>query len=400
MGCRATTRLTFRMRLTLAFAALALGAGALIIALLYLFMRFVPTYLITAVEVGAEGPGGELNEVSPQSTFSQTGPAADDGGIVITDAASILETLLWAGILILVVMAVIAGWVGWVVAGRIMRPLRRIRDAAKSAGEGRLDHRIGLDGPDDEVRDLAETFDHTLDRLEKAFTAHQRFASNAAHELRTPLTATKVLLDVAASHPGDVDHADVFARIEQNNTRSIGLIQALLDLTALEATSLTLEPVDLATIAESVANGLDSVEMVRERSIDSVIAAAAAPVRAEPVLLTLLVENLAHNAVRHNDARGLVSISTGTDAQSSWIKVENTGAILTETEIQQIVEPLYRGRDGDRGGYGLGLTIARTIAESHDTLLELTPREGGGLIATVRLPSLSAAPAMLAGSPS
>lgn len=397
MARLAATGVTFRMRLTLAFAALALGAGALIIALLYLFMRFVPTYLIATVD--KDGTGGELSEVSPRPTFGETGATAGDGGIVITDVASILETLLWAGILILIVMAVIAGWVGWVIAGRVMRPLQRIRDAAKSAGEGRLDHRIGLDGPDDEVRDLAETFDHTLDRLEKAFTAHQRFASNAAHELRTPLTATKVLLDVAAAHPGDVDYAGVLAQIEQNNTRSIGLIQALLDLTALEAASLSFESVDLATIAESVGGGLRSAGAVG-RSAAPAISATAAPVRAEPVLLTLLVENLAHNAVRHNDDRGLVSISTGSDARDSWIRVENTGALLTDAEVQQIVEPLHRGRNGDREGYGLGLTIARTIAESHDALLELTPREGGGLIATVRLPSRSAAPAMLAASPS
>lgn len=382
-------RLTFRWRLTLAFGGTAFGAGALVITLLYLFMRYVPTYFIASAV--PTDPSEGFHDAMPLSTVE---PAVPVGGaesvtaasaFAITDVASILDALLWGGIAILVLLAAIAAVVGWIVAGRMLRPLARIGDAAHRAGEGALDHRIALEGPRDEIRDLADTFDRTLDRLERAFTAHERFAANAAHELRTPLAATKTLLDVAAAHPGAVDPGEVIEEVRRNNDRSIGLVQALLNLTSIESAALVREEVDLAALAAT------ALASVRPGAVDAVLSRGEARTSADRALLDLLVVNLVHNAVRHNDERGVVLIATGADGGRAWLRVENTGPVVRPEEIDKLTEPLYRSRRAAGAGHGLGLAIARSVAEVHRADLLLAPRPGGGLVVVLRMPERSAA---------
>ncbi|MDR6868022.1 two-component system sensor histidine kinase VanS [Microbacterium resistens] len=383
-------RLTFRWRLTLAFGAIAFGAGTLVIALLYLYMRFVPTYMITSL------PSEVPDDPKLQGLASAAPTVPSEGIAGLTDAswmpaatvsirgvADLLETLLWAGIAILVVLTVLAGWAGWAVSGRMMRPLAQIGEAAHRAGEGSLDHRIALGGPNDEIRDLADTFDHTLDRLQRAFTAHERFASNAAHELRTPLTATKTLLDVARAHPGAVDGEMLLERVRQNNDRSIELVQALLALTSVEAGAHSSEPVDLSALARDAVRRVAEAEGARGTDLDPVLTLAPAWTEAEPVLAALLVDNLVQNAVRHNDERGLIRISTGPAGDRVRLRVENTGPLIPRDEVVKLTEPLYRARRDAGGGYGLGLAMARSVAEVHGAELRLEPRDGGGLIVTV-----------------
>lgn len=372
-------RLTYRWRLTIAFGAIAFGAGALVITLLYLFMRYVPTYLIADAEPIAGVP------VTPAPAPSA--PIVPDSvpatAFPITDAASILETLLWAGVAILVLLSALAAWGGWIVAGRMLKPLARIGVAAHRAGEGALDHRISLQGPHDEIRDLADTFDHTLDRLQRAFTAHERFAANAAHELRTPLTATKTLLDVARAHPDAVDQDAMLERIRRNNDRSIDLVQTLLALTSIEASQLSCSRIDLADLVREAVDRLDAL-----RDDDPVLSVHLdpAPIEAEPVLAALVVENLVQNAVRHNDERGIVRISTMRDGDQVLLHVENTGSVIAADEIPLLTEPLHRARRAAGGGHGLGLAIVQSVAEAHDAELLLVSRSDGGLIATVTFP--------------
>lgn len=368
-------RPTIRWRLTLAFGGIAFGTGTLIIAALYLFMRYVPTYIASQ----------DVDGVTPQRvTAGPTLPSVPTEGLSetlrITDVSTILDTLLWAGIGILIVMTALAGLAGWIVSGRMVRPLARIAEAAKHAGEGRLDHRIALDGPQDEIRDLAETFDRTLDRLERAFSAHERFAANAAHELRTPLTATKTLLDIARAHPGSVDSGAVLEQIAQSNDRSISTVQALLALTSVEAARIGTSPVDLAAVTTAAAERVVPAGFPAELSI------SPAEIEADELLIVTLLDNLMTNAVRHNDERRVLTISTGTDAGGPWVSIENSGPELAPDELAKLTEPLYRTRRSSAPGHGLGLAIARTIADAHSARLDLAARDGGGLIASVRFP--------------
>lgn len=364
-----------RLRLTFAFGAIAFGSGALIIAALYLFMRFVPTYIMNRTPSVTElraNPPSEVKPALPRDELSST--------LQIVDVSSILDTLLWAGIGILLVMTALACWAGWIVSGRMVRPLARIADAARRAGEGRLDHRIALAGPQDEIQDLADTFDRTLDRLERAFSAHERFAANAAHELRTPLTATKTLLDIARSHPEALDPETLVEQIGRNNDRSIGMVQALLELTSVEAARIDTTACDLAETVRDLAARRIPPAYEPDLRLEPV------RVQAEPVLLSTLIENLLVNAVRHNDARGVISVSTGADAERSWLRVENTGERLGEAELEKLTEPLYRTQRTAAPGYGLGLAITRSIAEAHGATLGFAARAEGGLIATVVFP--------------
>ncbi|WP_344032933.1 HAMP domain-containing sensor histidine kinase [Leucobacter iarius] len=367
-------RLTVRRRLTVAFGAIAFGSGALIIAALYLFMRFVPTYITAGGTPPPEGGTGDFGRAKPAVPGGNLSDA-----LQITEVSAILDTLLWAGIAILLVISALASWVGWVVSGRMVRPLARIAEAAKRAGDGRLDHRIALTGPQDEIQDLADTFDRTLDRLERAFSAHERFAANAAHELRTPLTATKTILDIARAHPGSVDAATVFEQIGRNNDRSIGTVQALLDLTSAEAARIETESVDLSELLETV------VARAVPEAISPVLRLRPTTVQADPLLLETLVENLVQNAVRHNDERGLLEISTNGSVHA-WLRIENTGPEIAEDELARLTEPMYRARRSNAPGNGLGLAIARSIAEAHSAELTLAARPGGGLIAELTLP--------------
>lgn len=360
--------LTFRWRLTLAFGSIAFGAGTVIVGLLWLFMRFVPTYLIA--EFSNPDPSVIDIPVLPPSDQDSEAFAA----FPITDVADLLETLLWAGAAILLVISALAGLAGWIISGKMLTPLAAIGAAAKRAGEGALDHRIQLGGPRDEIRDLADTFDSTLDRLERAFTAHERFAMNAAHELRTPLTATKTLLDIARAHPDAVDHTAALAQLQENNDRSIGTVEALLSLTSTEASQLAPKEIDLLLAAQTAIDRLNSAA-----TNQITLSGNHSLVSADPVMLELLFNNLLQNAVRHNDSRRTVTLTVDRSDDGGWFRIENTGPRIQDDEVAKLTEPLYRSQRSARDGYGLGLTIVRSIADAHNAELTITARREGGL---------------------
>ncbi|MFD5063574.1 sensor histidine kinase [Streptomyces sp. NPDC058394] len=361
-------RLTARMKLTLTYALFVVVAGAFTLAVIYLAMRFVPNYPLTAAN-----PRDESGAPSRQE---------------------ILQTLLEASGLTLLLLALVGVVGGWFIAGRVLRPLQDITRAAGRAADGSLDHRIGLIGPRDEFTDLSDTFDTMLARLQRSFDAQQRFAANASHELRTPLAINRTMLDVATADPDGQDYPRLVARLRETNQRGIEVTDALLQLSALDHTPPTTQPLDLADTAE------EALDLVREEAWTRGITVSTdirpAPATGDGVLLRQLTLNLLHNALRHNlPTGGSLTLSTDPDPAhpgQAVLTVTNTGPLLPDT-VDHLTEPFLRGsgrlaeKDPTRRGHGLGLAIVAGIVRAHHGDLTLTSNPGGGLTARVSLPS-------------
>ncbi|PRX97795.1 sensor histidine kinase [Allonocardiopsis opalescens] len=384
-----------RARLTLTYASLTVLTGLAMLAAVYVFMRYVPTYAIEA-SVGATGtaefqrapasplpaPSGSARPFQPTETV----PALS---LQIASADDVLNTLLLFSALALVLIGALGAWISWVAAGRMLRPLRRIHETAVLAGAGRLDQRVRLRGPDDEFAQLAASFDTMLDRLSGSLHAHQRFAANASHELRTPLATTKAMLDVARADPGGQDVAALTERLLETNQRSIETVDALLDLAEIGQSPLDPGPVDLAgPVREALAEvGPEAAEAkVRIES-----AAGTALVAGEAVLLRRMATNLLLNAVRHNRPGGRVELSCGpAEAGGAVLTVVNTGPVVPPEKLALLAEPFFRagGRASAPGGrgHGLGLALVQSIVAAHGGSLRLAGRPEGGLAVTVALP--------------
>jgi two-component system sensor histidine kinase VanS len=273
---------------------------------------------------------------------------------------------------------------GWLLAGRMLAPLDRITDATRVAATGSLSHRIHLPGRQDEFRELADAFDAMLARLEAHVAEQQRFAANASHELRTPLAVTQTLLDVARKDP-ERDNGELVERLHAVNTRAIDLTEALLVLSRADQRSFAREDVDLSLIAEEAAETL--LPLAEERGVTIETSGDVAPTLGSYALLLQMTTNLVQNAIVHNlPEQGSVWVTTGADPVT--LTVENTGEQLTPQLVSTLAEPFQRGRRirTDHAGVGLGLAIVASIAEAHEGTLTLTPRPGGGLRASVRLP--------------
>jgi two-component system sensor histidine kinase VanS len=360
-------RVSARLRLALSYAAMTVLGGLITIIGIYLVLRFVPDYPLTSV-----GP-------------------RDSPGIValrreIVASLALVLTLVLAGLALVGLVA------GWIIAGWVLRPLQRINDAAEIAATGRLDQPIQLTGRNDEFRQLADTFDHMLDRLHDAFSTQERFAANASHELRTPLSVMATMLDVARANPAGQDYPELVGRLRQTNARAIGLTEALLRLSDANAISAASEPADLAAIAAEALE--DFAGETAHRGIAWSIDLRPAPVRGDPALLARMVSNLVQNAIRHNRESRAASIATWHDPRSrvTTLCLENDGPTYTPEVAARLAEPFLRGggrtrSGGEQGGYGLGLAMVERIATLHSGTLTIVPREGGGLIVSVELPA-------------
>jgi two-component system sensor histidine kinase VanS len=309
----------------------------------------------------------------------------------VTSRGELRDAMLWASAGSLAGLAVVGLGGGWLLAGWILRPLEDINEAARIAATGRLDHRIRLADRSDEFGQLADNFDHMLERLHDAFLNQERFAANASHELRTPLAVTATMLDVAQAEPeGHYDPA-LLERLQSTNNRAIELTEALLRLSDANAVTAVFEPVDLAALAGAVFEDRDAEAKRRRVRLQANL--EAAPSAGDPALLRQLVGNLVENALRHNRPEGEAWLSTHVDAASSRavLRVENSGPAYTAEAAAQLVQPFLRGagrtasENGDRG-YGLGLALVARIVSVHDGDLSISPRAGGGLVATVALP--------------
>ncbi|MFL5875865.1 MAG: sensor histidine kinase [Solirubrobacteraceae bacterium] len=280
---------------------------------------------------------------------------------------------------------------GWLLAGHMLAPLTRITDATRTAANGSLSHRIELKGRQDEFRELADSFDTMLARLEAHLAEQQRFAANASHELRTPLAITQTLLDVARND-GNRDNGELVDRLHDVNSRAIDLTEALLLLSRADQRSFGREPVDLSLIAEEATETLLPLAEKRGLTIDT--SGGTTPTIGSHALLLQLTTNLLHNAIVHNlPEQGSVWVTTSVHPTSTVLTVENTGEKLSPKVAATLAEPFQRGTKRirtDHAGVGLGLAIVKSITQAHDGTLTLTPRAAGGLRVAVQLPAAPA----------
>jgi two-component system, OmpR family, sensor histidine kinase VanS len=350
-----------RAKLTLSYVGFLMVAGVLMLAAVWVVvLRYIPD--------------GALSHMHPSWWFvvDRSDPLNGFGSIAVI----VLACLLLFGLV-----------GGWLLAGRMLAPLTRITDATRTAATGSLAHRIRLPGRNDELRELADSFDAMLARLEAHVAEQRRFAANASHELRTPLATTRTLLEVARKDPC-CDTSELVERLHAVNARAIDLTEALLVLSRTDQRSFGREHVDLSLLADEATETLLPVAEKRGVTIES--SGDATATNGSPALLLQMTTNLVHNAIVHNLPRqGTVWVTTSVHAEGVALTVENTGEQLTPQLVSTLAEPFQRGTErirADHAGVGLGLAIVESITRAHDGTLTLTPRAGGGLCVTVQLP--------------
>jgi signal transduction histidine kinase len=356
---------TVRARLTALYAALFLATGAVLLGVSY--------WLVADLFAGAlpsDATRQALAELRTQYALALAG-------------ATLVSVAL-----------------GWLVAGRVLAPLSRVTAAAKRVSEDRLGERIALEGPHDELRELADTFDGMLDRLSAAFAAQRRFVANASHELRTPLTVIRTEVEVAlADEQASVEELRAMGEAVRAATLQCErLIDGLLTLARSESGLLARgDRVDLGAAAEAVAQVAGEAQALGVR-VEVHAAAGAATVAGDAPLVGRLVANLVENGVRHNRRGGWVRVQVEHDRGRAVVRVENSGEVISPATAQRLLEPFQRVTRRADGGAGLGLSIVRTVAAAHGGQVVLAPRADGGLVATVALP-LSDTPAPAARPP-
>ncbi len=390
-------RSTIRVWLTLLYAAAFFLAGAVLVAVMYISMRAALDRQVTArADTTEHVPASATTEPGSQQAAHQAQKALL--AQFARDRDDTLNTLLVASLVALGAVGVTAGGFGWLLAGRALRPLQQITATARRVADRSLHERIALDGPHDEIKDLADTFDAMLERLDRSFDSQRRFVANASHELRTPLTINRTLIEVAL----DDSRANEALRqlgstLLAVNQRHERLIDGLLTLASSEQGVADPTPADLADIARHVST--ESQAAARAAGIEIHADLRPAPVTGDPVLLERLAQNLVDNAIRYNvPARGEITMITGTAGDRAHLTVENTGPPVPPYEVPALFEPFRRLRATERladsaaasspgRGAGLGLSIVRSVAHTHGGDVHATPRQDGGLIVQVRLPA-------------
>ena len=359
--------LSVRLKLTLSYAGFLMVAGSLLLAAVWVFLlRYVPDRMM----------------IIPGSTDV---PLADGVFPIRSRLLHVFAPRAAAVMTFLLVFGLVGGWL---LAGRMLAPLRQITDATRMVAKGSLAHRIRLPGRRDEFRELADSFDTMVERLDAHVAEQQRFAANASHELRTPLAITQTLLDVARrEHARDI--GELLERLHAVNSRAIDLTEALLLLSRADQRSFTRKRVDVSLIAEEATETL--VPLAEKHGVTLESTGEMTPTIGSPALLLQMTTNLVHNAIVHNvPEQGTVWVTTGIRSNSAVLTVENTGDILTPQAVSRFVEPFQRGAERIRthhAGVGLGLAIVDSIVKAHDGSLTLAPRPAGGLRVEVRLPA-------------
>jgi signal transduction histidine kinase len=382
---------TFRVRLALLFAALFLAAGAALLGITYGLVASLPVKvppltpaqakLAFACKVGQAGP---LPSGKCARALSVVG--AHEAAIGQRDQT--LAHLLAYSLVALGIMTVVSGGVGWLLAGRVLRPVSSITAAARRASEQHLGERLELTGPHDELRELGDTFDQMLERLDAAFASQRRFVADASHELRTPLTVMRTAIEVTMAKPARTpEQLEVMAaKVARSAAQAEALIDALLTLAASEQAPASPELVDLATVAEDAVDSAAARARDLGLQVDTDLAAASAS--GNRLLLERLAGNLVDNAVRHNIRGGWVAIRTGTSDGQARFEIANSGAVIPEELVSSLFEPFRRveERTSIRDGAGLGLAIVRSIGTAHGAAVEAHSLPAGGLRVVVALP--------------
>jgi len=370
------TRWPVRVRLTILYAGAFLAAGVVLVAVTYwLVSQSLSQPIEHRLDLRAHPPGVDLE-------FMETAREAVDAY-----RSEALSSLLTWSLLALAGALVVAVGLGWVLAGRALRPLRQVTETANRVADRSLHERIAFNGPADEVKELADTIDAMLERLDRSFGAQRRFVANASHELRTPLAVNRTLLEVAL---GDPDVSDDLKRLAPTlltaNKRSELLVEGLLALARSEHEVTERAPLDLADLA-AVAVEQEQPEALK-RGITVSTDLHPAPVAGSPVLVELLTANLVQNAVRHSPPGAEAIVRTGLRDDHSILEVVNPGRVLRQYEVDGMFEPFRRGEGRTTSrGVGLGLSIVRSVAQAHDGHVSAHPRDGGGLVVRVELPA-------------
>ncbi|WP_413099799.1 sensor histidine kinase [Streptomyces sp. Inha503] len=387
------SRLPFRARLTAAFSALFLIAGIALLAFVVLLARRGTQQQAQGLSVTyGNVPGGPAASLElarptrPDLTPRAPGDVAMfqkiDQTVQAVQDTALRQMVLWSAVGLLA-MALLAGVLGWWLAGRALRPVASMTETARRISEQNLHQRLALTGPDDELHRLADTFDTMLDRLEKSFESQRRFVANASHELKTPLTVQRTSLQVGLADPLPEGLADVREDLLTANHEAEQLINGLLLLARSDRGLERTETMDVAAIIRLVSAGLTSLATKNGVRIDlDADTPLAAP--GDPVLLRHLLTNLIRNAIQYNHRGGHVRIRL--DAPT--VTVTNTGPHVSPDQIPDLFEPFHR-LGGDRTattGHGLGLSIAHSIAKAHHATLTAHPGTEGGLTLTLRFP--------------
>lgn len=369
------SRWPVRVRLTTLYAAAFLAAGIVLVGTTYWLVA-------QSLDQHLDSPHTTESHAGYDAEMAQTAQQA-----ITTYRSETLNSLLTWSMFALVGALVLAVALGWVLAGRALRPLHRITETANRIADRSLHERIALTGPDDEVKELADTIDEMLERLDRSFDAQRRFVANASHELRTPLAVNRTMLEVAVGNPEISDDLKGLApRLLTTNERSERMVEGLLILARSEQEIIEPAANDLAAVASVV------IEQLQHEAVEHSVAVTtdlrAAPITGSQVLIERLAVNLVQNALRHSPPHSEAIVRTGRRETFSFLQVENPGPVLHLGEIDELFEPFRRGngRTSSRG-VGLGLSIVRSVARAHGGTVSARPRHDGGLIVDVKLPT-------------
>ena len=391
-----------------------LACGAAVLALTYLLYRHIVHFSQSLPAMHVSGPpgGGSLvekaaaaravavqaqvnaalqeasNNPAVRAVLQQAKRAGDQAALGQIDYDK--RQLLIASAIALAVIAVAAAAIGWLIAGRVLRPLSTITAAARRISASSLHERLALHGPDDELKELADTLDSLFARLEASFDAQRRFAANASHELRTPLTRERTLLQVTLADPAATTGTwqAVSRELLASNAEQERLIEALLTLASSEGGPGQREPLDLAAITSAALAAARPAISRLGLNVQADIQPAI--LDGDPLLVQQLVANLIDNAVRHNIPGGDIQVTTRTSSGHAVLSVTNSGQVIPPAEVDRLFQPFQRlgPRPARRdGGHGLGLSIVRAIATAHGATITAEPRPGGGLAIDVTFPA-------------
>ena len=398
---RRGARRPVRLRLTLVYSGLFLAAGVVLLVVTYgLVAQSLSTtpppvvtspkasqYLSQALQLCKAENLDPVAMAKCENNAEQSLNGVSKASLA-DQRSRTLAHLLDYSLAALAAIALASTWLGWIVAGRALRPVHAITAAARRASEENLGERIALTGPDDELKELADTFDAMLGRLDAAFASQRRFVANASHELRTPLTVMRTAIDVTLAKPGRTPAQLEAMAVEVRHAadRAEALIEALLTLARSDRGAGPTEPLDVAVLAE---DALDTAApAIRAHPVSVQASLEPAPALGDPVLVERLVTNLIDNAIRHNVPDGWVQVATGTRAGMAFIDVANSGPLIPAELGPSLFEPFRRlsDRAGSPDGTGLGLSIVRSVAIAHRGHATARPLPAGGLEVSVSLP--------------
>jgi signal transduction histidine kinase len=392
--------MTIRLRLTLVYGGLFLCSAAALLAITYVLVnhQYTGNFFISsghAAVVHFRGTGTVVTKEGTTVFPVPVGPKALATNAKIALAAAqgqsdaALHQLFLDSALALALMSVLSLWLGWVFAGRALRPIRTITETARNISASNLHRRLDLDGPDDELKQLGNTVDGLLARLETSFKAQRQFVANASHELRTPLTLERTLLELALSDPNAsiASYRHTCEQLLAVGEQQERLIEALLTLSRSQRGLDTRQPVDLAAITAAAAAAADHDGLALDTTIQP------AHTSGNPRLVERLVANLLSNAIQHNVDGGNISVTTDTRDRHAVLAVTNTGPKIPAGEVDRLFQPFQRldaTRTSGTNGLGLGLSIVKAIADAHDATITAHARAEGGLDVQVSFPAHTA----------